>query len=573
MRLLRLLYILPVTILFIGFFHPITAYNQDLGRHLITGKIILQTLHVPSINLFSYTFPTFPFINHHWGSEIIFYLTKTFSGDIGLFILSLILIGLAWLTIFQFVAKRAHPLPLTLLAIIYLRVLLERTDLRPELFSFLILSIMVTILYQYREHFTKLIFLLIPLEVLWANLHIYFPIGVLVILLFVVDDLIIHRRNLWTKYTKTLLLVFILTGVATLFNPHFISGATYPLRVFQNYGYTIEENQTPFFLQSLGFHKPSFLYLGLALSILFSSLAISWKKTRIVDWLLSIALTLIALSAVRNFPLFVFVTFIPASLAFNNTLSTSIKWLKNKPPIFLITACLILISFFGWQIRTILGFNGFGYGIREDGKKALNFFKENNISGPIFNNFDIGSYIEYRLYPSEKIFIDGRPEAYPSQFIQDTYIKMQEDPSLFTKVSKNYEFNSIIFSHTDQTPWAEKFIRDITLDPDWSTVYLDPTMIILLKKLPQNNTLIQKYGFSPSSDLFPLPHDERGLRLLGHFYGSIGATTQLGKVLQGLLSISPNDCSTLRNLSSLYNQTNNSLAPLYTQRLNMTCPL
>ena len=169
---------------------------------------------------------------------------------------------------------------------------------------------MVTILYQYREHFTKLIFLLIPLEVLWANLHIYFPIGVLVILLFVVDDLIIHRRNLWTKYTKTLLLVFILTGVATLFNPHFISGATYPLRVFQNYGYTIEENQTPFFLQSLGFHKPSFLYLGLALSILFSSLAISWKKTRIVDWLLSIAFTLITLSAVRNFPLFVFATFI-----------------------------------------------------------------------------------------------------------------------------------------------------------------------------------------------------------------------------------------------------------------------
>ena len=34
-----------------------------------------KTHAIPSINLFSYTFPSFPFINHHWLSEVIFYLS------------------------------------------------------------------------------------------------------------------------------------------------------------------------------------------------------------------------------------------------------------------------------------------------------------------------------------------------------------------------------------------------------------------------------------------------------------------------------------------------------------------
>jgi len=49
-------------------------FTQDLGRHLKLGEIIIQTGRVPSTNLFSYTYPQFSFINHHWLSEVIFYV-------------------------------------------------------------------------------------------------------------------------------------------------------------------------------------------------------------------------------------------------------------------------------------------------------------------------------------------------------------------------------------------------------------------------------------------------------------------------------------------------------------------
>lgn len=571
MRILRLFFILPLILLFIGYFHPITAYSQDLGRHLITGQIILKTLSIPSTNLFSYTYPTFPFINHHWGSEVIFYLTKTVSGDLGLFILSLLVIGTACSVIFLYCAKSTHVLPLVFLAILYLRILFERTDLRPELFSFLILSVMVTILYAFREHATKLIFLLIPLQLLWANLHIYFPIGILITLLFVIDEVITHRKKLLTNRTKILLFVFVAMGGVTLLNPHFLDGALYPLRVFQNYGYTIEENQTPFFLQSLGFSKPTFLYLEISVVLLFISLFLSWKKTSIVDWLLSIVFTIIAFSAVRNFPLFVFATFIPASLAFNRGLEPVVNWVKNKPPIYFLTLCFVLIGFFVWQVRSVQAIIPTGYYVHEQGKKALDFVIDNHLQGPIFNNFDIGSYIEYRLYPNQKVFIDGRPEAYPASFIQDTYIKMQENPALFTKIANQYQFKSIIFSHTDQTPWAEQFLKDITTNPDWTPVYLDSTMIILVRKLDANSQLIKKYGFTLSEKEMTLPKDEGSLRQLGHFYSIIGASTQLERVLHELLLLSPHDCSTLGVLASLYTQTNNPAASVYAQEFTNTC--
>ncbi len=571
MRLLRLFFLLPLSLLFIGYFHPITAYNQDLGRHLITGQLILKTFSVPTTNLFSYTYPNFPFINHHWGSEIIFYLTKILSGDLGLFTLSLLVIGTACTVIFLYCAKRTTILPLVFLALLYLRILFERTDLRPELFSFLILSLMITILYTFRQNFTRVIFLLIPLQLLWTNLHIYFPIGILVTLLFVIDEVITNRKKLLTSHTKTLLFVFIAMGGVTLLNPHFLEGALYPLKVFQNYGYTIEENQTPFFLQSLGYSKPTFLYLEISIILLFTSLFLSWKKASIVDWLLSIVFTLIALSAVRNFPLFVFATFIPGSLAFSRATEPIQKWVKNKPPIYLITICFLLIGFFVWQLRTSLTLTPIGYNVDEQGKKALDFVIDNNIKGPIFNNFDIGSYIEYRLYPNQKVFIDGRPEAYPASFIQDTYIKIQQDPTLFNKVTEKYHLNSIIFSHTDQTPWGEQFLKDISTNPNWTPVYLDSTMLILVRKSLNNSTLVQKYGFNVSEKSLTLPKDAGDLKQLAHFYSLVGATSQLERVLHELLFILPHDCPTLHVLASLYTQTNNPAAYVYTQEFNSTC--
>lgn len=570
-----LLVICVFSLLFVGYFHQITAMTQDLGRHFLIGKIVLETGHVPLTNLFSYTYPDFPFINMHWLSEVVFYLIFQMSGFDGLLLFSTVTMLLAFSLIFFYAFKRTSIFSLAITSLLYLRILFERTDIRPEVFSYIFIAIFIFILYRYREKFSWWIFLLIPLEILWVNMHIYFIIGIGVLGLFCIDEIIRHRDNLITKRSGLLFLITFLAILATFVNPSGFQGAIYPLHIFENYGYTIEENQSIFFLESLGFHKSSILYFKITTVLLFITLCLSYKKTRLIDWLLAISFTIIGASAVRNLPLFVFATFVPFAL-FLPLLLQKLTYLL--PPIpyrkaFFSQYTLIGLLFllFCWQIQEVQATRTFGFGVQAGAEQGVDFLQTHQIKGPIFNNFDIGSYLDYRLYPTERVFIDGRPGEYPASFFQKVYIPMQQDPALFARVSRQYNFNTIIFSHTDQTPWGEQFMNAIVRDKNWKTIYLDPTIIVLVKNSQQNAMLIKKFGL-PETLPMTLPNDERLLRQAAHFYNATSLPDQLLPILKRLVEIKPHDCQILGALTTQYLAQNDPVARIYQAKYQNSCP-
>ena len=209
MTISRLFTSLFLTLLvFIMFFHPIYAITQDLGRHLLLGEIIAKTQTVLKTNFLSYTYPDYPFINSHWFSEVIFYLIEKMAGFFGLLLFTTIVATASFLVQLLCV-KKQKAIPIILASILYFRILLERTDLRPEIFSFFFLSIFIAILYKYRNGFTRWIFILPVVELLWVNTHIYFPVGILVLGLFLIDRLITQRKEIKHKYNVILLAIFI----------------------------------------------------------------------------------------------------------------------------------------------------------------------------------------------------------------------------------------------------------------------------------------------------------------------------------------------------------------------------
>src|SRR5437773_6915605 len=105
--LVSLFFFLPFFYLFILFFRPISSINEDLGRHLLLGKIITQTHTVPKTNLLSYTYPDSPFINSHWFSEVIFYSVFRQFGFNGLLLLSTGITLLSFFLIFWLAYKRS----------------------------------------------------------------------------------------------------------------------------------------------------------------------------------------------------------------------------------------------------------------------------------------------------------------------------------------------------------------------------------------------------------------------------------------------------------------------------------
>ena len=122
-----------------------TSFNQDLARHLKLGETITQTWSIPKTNLFSYTNPDFPFINTHWLFEVVAYGFNQTVGIQMLLVLKVIIILLSVLLILKTIPKHNQALLLPI-GFIFLHVLRERLELRPEIFSFIFTALTLYIL-------------------------------------------------------------------------------------------------------------------------------------------------------------------------------------------------------------------------------------------------------------------------------------------------------------------------------------------------------------------------------------------------------------------------------------------
>jgi hypothetical protein len=269
------------------------------------------------------------------------------------------------------------------------------------------------------------------------------------------------------------------------------------------------------------------------------------KKKYFESGLLTIFFCL-AIYQIRHFPFFVLVA-IPtiAEMVFLVR-----EYIKINEQLRLISKLLIgLILVFS---ALFFANNGFfmAYGldrtvgttVYEHGKNAADFLLDHNLPGPIFNNFDVGGYAIYRLYPKYKVFVDNRPEAYPADFMQSVYEGLQLNPNIRKTVFDKYQIKTIFFAHTDQTPWASAFTSSIIKDPEWKLVYLDSYIMILTKDstLPDIRNNIEQF----KSQITQESNDLKLLRYAALFSLWGGPYTELANIaFDKAYSINPLSCS------------------------------
>src|SRR3989344_5128438 len=87
---------LLIIAMFLFSIHTLTDINQDIGMHLSLGKIIWQTHEIPTTNLFSYTNPDYPSVNHRWIFEVLLYLGFTAIGLKALIVFKAVIIATAF---------------------------------------------------------------------------------------------------------------------------------------------------------------------------------------------------------------------------------------------------------------------------------------------------------------------------------------------------------------------------------------------------------------------------------------------------------------------------------------------
>lgn len=487
---------------FYGFFlaHKVNLVTADLGRHIRNGEFVFQNLKSLTTNFYSYTEPSFSTTNHHWLSGVVFYLVFKLAGFTGLSLFFLILSLSTLIIFFHLGQKKAGFVFASLACLLVTPLLAERTEIRPEGFSYLLTGIFFWLLLRYKEKklSPKWLFLLPLLEILWVNLHIYFFLGPFLIGIFLINEVLSRSP---AKILRHLTIVFVLTSLATILNPFGLKGSLAPLTIFENYGYRLVENQPVWFIEKL-ISNPNFLIFKIVFFVTALSffLLILKKRFYFLNFCVFLFFSLIAWLSIRNFTLFGFFTLpvLAANLSFLFG-----KRLKNYEEILAIFAPILIASFlifsiiFKWPTNFAY-WRQFGLGLESENSRSAEFFKAQKIQGPIFNNYDIGGYLIFHLFPEQKVFVDNRPEAYSTDFFQKIYVPMQENDEEWQKQDKIQNFNAIFFAYHDATPWGQNFLVKRVGDPQWAPVFVDQNCLIFLKRNSQNQKIIEKFEIPKS---------------------------------------------------------------------------
>ena len=186
----------------------------DLGYHLRAGSELLDSGRIPLTDTYTFTRAGEPWLNQQWGAQAILALVHRALGWDGLAVLRAALVGLVFgLVLWACRRAGATDRQAALLALAAFVVSIGALALRPQLFGMLLFAVAIVVVADRRRHPGRL-WLLVPLTVVWANIHGSFFLGPAILGFAWLRD--VHDGDAAASRT---FLIGALAAVATLLNP------------------------------------------------------------------------------------------------------------------------------------------------------------------------------------------------------------------------------------------------------------------------------------------------------------------------------------------------------------------
>lgn len=414
-----------------------TDYDYDLWARLIIGKYFVQTGHVLKHDFLSYT-PTHTLYDHEWGSSIIFYLTQHYFSHIGLLILQVILLFIMFIVIIKTIKLRGLTNTTPYNFVFYFFAfsamgegLIAEQIIRCQLFTFLFFAIYLYILELARKDFNKPLWLLPVIMLVWNNLHGGCVAGIGLIVLYIIGELI--NRKPVKKYLIPLFLSILVLPI----NPwgfaylKFLLMATTMNRPdiieFLSIFHKIFAPEAFMYFKCLASLMVLFEIIYIIKSMLSKTLKLDATKIIVIITTLSLAITHVKFIPISMIVLIVFL-YDDFYTIFNYLTFNIINKHALLKDILVYVLCSIFI------LHTILNKELYKPSVSWERYplKSIEFIKENNIKGNLLVNFGYGSYASYKLYPQNKIYMDGRYE-------EVYYAYMLPDLNKLQKVKKDWD--------------------------------------------------------------------------------------------------------------------------------------
>jgi hypothetical protein len=472
--------------------------DGDTGWHIRTGEYVLATGDFPRHDLFSFTMEGRTWFAWEWLADVIFALVHQVAGLKGVSLLGGVVIAATAAALFRYMMWLNVNI---LLALLGMFLACSASTLhwlsRPHMYTWGLLILTVWLLEADRREPTRRVYWLVPLGIVWTNLHGGFVALLVTLLIYAVGG---AAEDLWARYEsrqawswrlpdplKRYGLLFILCTAGTIVNPY-----TYELHL-HILGYlgsdfilnNVQEFQSPNFRGESMLVFEVFLVLGTLLAA-----RMLWRK-QVTSALLLLAWAHASLTSVRHMPLFMIIA-VPLvtrelTLLFEEYADRGNSWLEairemardyssgaasERGPFVISWLGISGMIAMGLILNARAGQTNWTaeFPRMQFPALACDTLDEQLQGRRVLSTDQWGDYLIYRFYPNTSVFIDGRSDFYDPA-VRDDYVNLLGAHWGWKQVLDKYRFDGALI------PVSWSLAAAMKIDRNWRLRYDDGTAL------------------------------------------------------------------------------------------------
>jgi hypothetical protein len=456
------LVVLPAMALVAYSLSPRLLTDSDTYWHLATGRWILEHGAVPTVDPFSFTFRGRPWVAHEWLSEVLFASAAAVGGLAAVMLLAASAAAGCLAIIGAWVGRRVGPIGTILVLVAVFLMLSPMLLARPHVLALPVMAAWTAELLSARARNRAPSLWLLPLMVLWANLHGSYVFGLALVAPFALEALIAAERAGRLRTVLTWGGFGLAATAAAAITPHGVEGLIFPFQLMslETIG-MIREWKSADFSRVRPFEV---VLLGALFMLLWRGVRVPWVRLALLLILLHMALAHVRHGAVLAV-VGALVLADPIGRAYpprpGDVASPSRRdvWLLS----------LVAAAIFAVIAAVRLSAPVSPPDSPNTPATALAHVPAQLRARPAFNEYGFGGLL---IYEGAEPFIDGRADMYGDAHLRRYRRIVGGDPSAFMAAVRQYDIAwTIIEPKSALALW-------LASAPEWRRIYADRYAVV-----------------------------------------------------------------------------------------------
>ncbi len=381
--------------------------DMDYWARLLQGNAFIELGHILKHDSFSYT-QTHTWIDHEWGSGVIFSFIQNNIGFDGILFFRALIVFLIFFFIFRIIKLQITENNYLFNILFFSFALfsvptLYQSGLRCHFFTFLFFTIFLYVLEISRKKDIYKPLIVLPLIMLiWCNCHGGCVSGLGLLILYATGQCL--NKKSYKQYIITLLLCFAVMFI----NPYGVDYIKFIFMAVTMQRPFVTEWISPFYHPAVTFMLQFKIFYILNIIVLL--LSVKKIKNDYTKYIVLVVCAYLSFRYVKNTPFFVIAAM---SFLYEDFLLFINKFLPEKLLNYTKKKqCGVILLFLIFVISLITYFRMpyvYNY-MSQQPVKVTDFIARNSLTGKIVAPFDYGSYLAYKRFPDNLIYMDGRYE-------------------------------------------------------------------------------------------------------------------------------------------------------------------